>query len=330
MRLAKTRVGGFDSHTPPPADVSRPTVHVVVNPVAGRGRGGRAADEVSRALGEIGAQREVFRTQGPGDASAIAARLARQGAARILVVGGDGTVHEVANGLLRQAVGAGTPALAVHPVGTGNDFARTARSSRDAAESARRAARGAVVRLDAGRATWAGGQRFFVNLLGFGVDVEVLRRRARFSRISGLAQYMAAFATAVVRYRPPSAKIELGGEAISGAVTIAAFTCGRTIGGGFMISPAAEPADGRLDLCHVPALGLLQVAPLALKAVRGTHGRSKHVTMRRLERATVKAAGEEAIWFEVDGELLPEPLPELRVEVVPRALGVLMPGREGA
>lgn len=305
-------------------------MHVVVNPAAGGGRGERAGDAVSSALARIGVRREALRTNGPGDASAIAARLAREGAARILVVGGDGTVHEVANGLLEQAAaGEAAPMLAVHPVGTGNDFARTARAARDAAESARRAAYGEAVRFDAGRAAWAGGRRFFVNLLGFGVDVEVLRRRARFSRLPGLAQYMAAFASAVVRYRPPSAAIDVGGEEIAGAVTIAAFTCGRSIGGGFMINPEAEPDDGRLDLCHVPALGLLQVAPLALRAVRGTHGRSKHVAMRRLERAVIRSGGEEPIWFEVDGELLPEPARELRVEVVPGALRVLMPAEKG-
>ena len=310
--------------------MSAPTVHVVVNPAAGNGRGAKAGAEVAAALDRIGARRQVWRTSGPGDASELGARLARQGATRILVAGGDGTVHEVANGLLRQAPGgASAPAVAVHPVGTGNDFARTARASRDPAASARVAACGVVERFDVGRAAWDGGDRFFVNLLGFGVDVAVLRQRAKFSRLRGLAQYMAAFASAVVRYRAPKAAIDVDGEAISGPVTLAAFTCGRSIGGGFMINPEAEPADGLIDLCHVRALRLAQVAPLAIKAIRGSHAQSKHVVMRRLESAVIRTSNEEPIWFEADGELLLEPAKELRVEVVPRSLGVLLPREDG-
>ena len=307
-----------------------PVVHVVVNPASGGGRGGRSADAVLAALDEAAVGREVHRTGGRGDAVGIAGVLARAGADRILVVGGDGTVHEVANGLLsasrRPAAG-----VAVYPVGTGNDFARTARSSRNPREAALTAAFGAVERFDAGFVRWDGGERerFFVNLLGFGVDVAVLRRRARFSRVGGLAQYLAAFLSAAARYRPPHARIDLGEEELSGPVTISAFTCGRSIGGGFMINPEAEPADGLLDLCHVPALGIARVLPLALKAVRGTHGKSKHVTMRRLEQARIRACGDEPIWFEADGELLPEPARELSVGVLPGALGVLVGGGTG-
>ncbi len=304
--------------------MTAPVVHVVVNPASGGGRGGRAASGVLAALAEEGLEREVHRTEGPGDAVGIATTLARSAATRILVVGGDGTVHEVANGLLSASNERPPPAVAVYPVGTGNDFARTARSSRDPREAALTAGFGAVECFDAGVVRWSGGRRFFVNLLGFGVDVAVLQRRARFSAMGGLAQYLAAFLSAVARYRAPQARIDLGGEELSGPVTISAFTCGRSIGGGFMINPEAEPADGLLDLCHVPALGLAQVLPLAARAVRGTHGKSKHVTMRRLERARIRACGDEPIWFEADGELLPEPARELSIRVAPGALRVLV------
>src|SRR2546427_9958519 len=97
------------------------SAHVIVNPAAGRGAGERALDPVARAFRQQGWAVEVARTEGPGEGAALAAAAVRSGAQRVVAVGGDGTVHEGANGLLRSG---GAVPLGVVPLGTGNDFAK--------------------------------------------------------------------------------------------------------------------------------------------------------------------------------------------------------------
>lgn len=277
-------------------------------------------------------RRQVRYTDAPGHAARLAAEAAAEGAAQIMVVGGDGTVHEVAGGLLADP-SVRVPPLAVFPVGTGNDFFRMVRPNGKGTgpdDAVALLKDGTVERFDVGRVRWENGEQVFVNLLGVGVDVEVLRRRAKYSRLRGLAQYLAAFLDAVVSFKPPGLRIETGDppegpEPLSGRTTLLAVTVGPSIGGGFMINPEAAPADGRLDLCRVHALGWRQVAGLVPQVVRGRHAGSRHVTMRRIKSASIRAAGGEPFRFELDGELVPETARELHVDVLPRALPVLVP-----
>lgn len=317
------------------------SVYVVVNPTSAGGRGRKAGRRVLEALAGSFPLLARF-TESPGHASRLAAEAVAGGASRILVVGGDGTVHEVAAGLLGSGSGRDAlPPVAVHPVGTGNDFFRMTRGGRRLGDALALLRNGVVERFDVGRVRWEGGEQTFVNLLGLGVDVDVLRRRSKYARLPGLAQYLAAFLDAVVRFRPPNVRIDAKGSAsgnggnaaqsgvatISGPTTLATITVGPSIGGGFMISPDARASDGQLDLCHVAALNWRQAVALAPRAIRGTHGASKRVTLGRLEEAVVRAADGDPIHFELDGELVPTPARELRIRVMPGALPVLVPAR---
>lgn len=312
--------------------MSARAVCVVVNPASSGGRGRKAARKLVAALDAVATPRRLRFTEAPGHAAELAAEAAADGAERIVVVGGDGTVHEVAAGLLDSGRNS-LPALAVFPVGTGNDFFRMVDrvgAGRSAEATVATLRSGSVERFDVGRVRWEGGERVFVNLLGVGVDVEVLRRRPKYSRLRGLAQYLAAFLDAVSSFDPPDLRVSAddgsgAAEPLSGRTTLLAVTVGPSIGGGFMINPDASPADGKLDLCRVDALRWRQVAGLVPQVVRGRHAASRHVTMRRIERASVRAAGGRPIHFELDGELVPETARELRVQVVPRALPVLVP-----
>ena len=250
--------------------------------------------------------------------------VAERGTRQLIVVGGDGTIHEVATGLL-EGGGDDPPAMAVFPVGTGNDFYRMVGAGKSAEDVVAVLQGGRVVRFDVGRVEWPGGQRVFVNLLGVGIDVEVLRRRAGFTRLGGLSQYLAALITALARFRPPGVEIEVGDQRISGRTTLSAITVGPSIGGGFMVSPDASPSDGHLDLCHFPSMGLFKIMGLIPRVIRGTHGSSRDVTTCRLQEAVIRSTGEDPLWFELDGELAPEPAHELRIRVLPQALPVLVP-----
>ncbi len=315
-------------------------LRLIVNPAASGGRGRKAAAELIGVLVARGIPCDARYTAAPGHAEELAGEAVRDGVDRIVVVGGDGTMHEVAQGLLGRAEALRSdapakdrlPALALFPVGTGNDFHRMVGGDRSAAAVARLLGEGVVERFDVGRARWEGGEKVFVNLLGVGIDVDILRCRARFQRLRGLLQYLAALLNAMVTFRAPEVEIDVGSEAegdegrrIRSGTTLSVITVGPSIGGGFMINPAAKASDGKLDLCHCAAMSWLRLLSLVPRVIRGTHGDSPLVTMCRLERAAIRRPQGDPLWFELDGELAPGPARELRVEVVPRALPVLVP-----
>ena len=306
--------------------MSTAPIRVIVNPAASSGRGGKAARSLLRELDSLGQRYDARHTDAPGHASRLAAEAALDGVSRLIVVGGDGTIHEVAGGLLESGAER-LPTVAVCPVGTGNDFYRMVSSRRGVREVTRLLGEGVVKRFDVGRVRWDGGERVFVNLLGVGVDVEVLRCRALYSRLPGLAQYLAALLHALARFKPPEVHVEVGGaggQHIRGRTILAVITVGPSVGGGFMINPEADGSDGRLDLCHIAAPGLFKILGLVPKVMKGAHAGSPLVTMRRLERAVLRDPEGLPMWFELDGELAPEPARMLQVEVIPRAFPVLV------
>ncbi len=311
--------------------MSTAPLRVIVNPAASSGRGGKAAQALLRELDGLGLRYDARYTDAPGHASRLAAEAVRDGVDRLVVVGGDGTIHEVAGGLLESGAER-LPTVAVCPVGTGNDFYRMVSPRSGVRELTRLLGEGVVKRFDVGRVRWDGGERVFVNLLGVGVDVAVLRCRARYSRLPGLAQYLASLLHALARFKPRDVHVEVGEaggqegakQRIAGRTILSVITVGPSIGGGFMINPEADGSDGQLDLCHIGAPGLLGILRLVPRVIKGVHGGSPLVTMRRLERAVFRDPEGLPMWFELDGELAPEPASELRVEVIPQAFPVLV------
>ena len=134
----------------------------IYNPTAGRTRRSRAWSRVASELRRAGLHIDVATTQGAGDAADIAARAMREGCQRIMVAGGDGTVHEVVNGLMRgdaARTADGRPTLVPLPLGTGNDWARSLRLPHEPAALARCVRRGRTLLHDVGRITFPGAAR---------------------------------------------------------------------------------------------------------------------------------------------------------------------------
>ncbi|HEX6558790.1 MAG TPA: acylglycerol kinase family protein, partial [Longimicrobiales bacterium] len=175
------------------------SIHVILNPVSRAGRAGRDHANIVRALHSHGIDPLVHLTQHAGHALQIAHDIALTGADIIAAAGGDGTVHDVANGILRAQ---SSTALAVIPLGTGNDFAKIvpgAQTSRAALETL---AHPQIRRYDVGHATWLNGDEFFVNGMGTGIDVEVVRQLARTPHAPGPVKYLLALLRALAVYEP--------------------------------------------------------------------------------------------------------------------------------
>jgi YegS/Rv2252/BmrU family lipid kinase len=290
--------------------------HLIVNPAAGRGVAGRAADAVARAFRGHGWKVELARTEAPGHATTLAAAICRAGARRVIAVGGDGTVHEVANGMIAAGTDA---ALGVVPIGSGDDFAKLVGTFRLAPEAAvARIVTGVPRRFDAGRA--AG--EYFVNSMGVGFGAAVVRRRNAMAGLSGFLSYLVPIVRTFATFRPPRLEVAADGHREAGEMMMIEVCNGTTAGGSYRFAPDADPADGRLDVCLVRRVSPARFLVAMPRVMRGRHLGMREFGLYRTARVTIRCPDGPLV-LHLDGELREPGTAECMVEVVPGALAVL-------
>jgi diacylglycerol kinase (ATP) len=291
--------------------------HVVLNPAAGRGAAARALDQVTREFRHQGWAVEVERTTGPGHAAELAARAAAAGATRVVAVGGDGTVHEVANGLLRQGRAV---ALGVVPIGSGNDFAKLVGVYRHSPERAvRRLVTAQTVTFDVGRA--AG--EYFVNSMGVGFGPAVIRTRNGMPGLSGFASYFVPVVRAYAGFRPPRLEIRAPGFSETGYMMMVEVCNGTTAGGSYRFAPEAQAADGRLDVCLVRRVSLPRFLLAVPRVMRGTHTTMREVALFQTRQVTIRSL-DGPLPLHLDGELREPEARECVVRIEPARLKVMV------
>jgi diacylglycerol kinase (ATP) len=286
---------------------------VVLNPVAGRGRVRREWPRAAAALRAAGVDFEVAETKAPGEAERIAAKA--HGFDAVVAAGGDGTVHEVANGLLRAGAGA---ALGVLPLGSGDDFAKML----PAGDPVERIARGTLRLFDAGRIV-AGTTRFFANGMDIGFGAHAARNVRRVPwPLTGLGAYLGALAMTLVRYPKLEVRLQLdGGAPVAQTTAMTAVMNGRAFGGSFHVCPDACADDGELDLLIADGLGRLAILGIVPRIMRGAHAGHPRLRLARARRVLMES--DAPLLVEADGEIAFEDARRLEIEVVPNALRVL-------
>jgi len=289
---------------------------VVVNPAAAGGRTERAWRGLRDDLARLGLDFDWAATAGPGGATALARRAAADGWPLVVSVGGDGTLNEVVNGLV-DADGRAGAALGVIGTGRGRDACANLGLPADPALAARRLVTGVEAAVDLGAAVWRDGtRRYFVNACGAGFDAVVARRVAARGG-SGTVPYVRGVLEALRAQRPVPIEIELdGAPAWAGPVTAAVVANGARYGGGMRIAPAADPADGVLDLVVLGALGRLELVWWLPTVYRGEHLAHRRIFTRRAREVVLRAAA--PLPTHLDGEATP-PTP-VTLRVAPGAL----------
>lgn len=291
--------------------------HIILNPAAGRGRGRRALDPVTREFRRQGWAVDVAYTQGPGHGADLAAQAVADGARRVVAMGGDGTVHDVANGLLRQA---GDVTLGVVPTGTGNDFAKLAGVYRHTPVCAvRRLVTAQERRFDVGKAF----DEYFVNSLGFGFGPEVVRVRNAMPQLQGFLSYFLSVFGAFAAFRPPRFEVRAPGFAETGYMMMVEICNGTTAGGSYKFAPGADPSDGRLDICLVRKVSLPRFLMAVPRVMRGTHTRMREVTLFQAREVTIRSTEGPLLWHS-DGELRQSAARECTVRLERAKLRVLV------
>jgi YegS/Rv2252/BmrU family lipid kinase len=279
---------------------------VIANPRAGRGKVGAELAEVERVLKDGGLDYRIVRTTHPGHATQ-AAREALAGGERYLVAaGGDGTIHEVVNGMLaddRPVVA--DAVLGVLASGSGCDFVRSFGLPGDAVEGARHLAGDGVQRIDIGKVTCAAGAaetvRYFPNIAQAGLGAAVVTRACALPGFLGPAKYFCGFWLALPGFRPAAVRIDADGQAFQWrAHNVVVANC-RFYGGGMQISPKSEPNDGALDVLVMagPKSDAFTIVP---KVYRGAHLPHRNIAELRARRVRVET--DRPFPVEADGEIV--------------------------
>ncbi len=264
---------------------------------------------------------EIVQTSAPGDARRLAHDRAMDGDAVVVAIGGDGTVHEVADALV-----GGRASMAVLAWGSGNDFARMLESPRqlDAAldwweRSEPRSCDVGQVRLET--RTGRHLQAHFINSLGIGFEAEVALRASRARIFRGFSRYLVAAMIHLLRYRPPQMRVRYGETTVDAPQFLIALGNGRSAGGGFLLTPEAHIDDGLLDLCRADDLPLHRLLRILPSVMRGTHQRFDGVHADRVRAISIDCP--EGCGLHADGEHLAHDAVRIEVRVLPGALRLL-------
>jgi YegS/Rv2252/BmrU family lipid kinase len=207
----------------------------IVNPASGRRRGSEVLARLPRLLADRGLGGEIVATTRPGEATQLARRAADDGV-RVVAVGGDGTAHEVVNGI------AGTRAvLGLVPIGSGNDLARALEIPSAVERALDVIARGRTARIDLGRFD----HRWFANSVGLGFEAQVTIESRSITRLRGFAIYLGALAKALRRLRCPDLRVITDQGELSGRALLVCIGNGFRVGGGFRLTPDARATRRR-------------------------------------------------------------------------------------
>jgi YegS/Rv2252/BmrU family lipid kinase len=253
------------------------------------------------------------------------ARAAADGAEQVVAVGGDGTLNEVANGLL--ALPDERPELAVIPFGTGMDFARSHGIPRKLEAAVEVALGGRTATIDAGRVrytAWDGAEAeaYFANIASAGMSGAVARQANQTTKaLGGRISFFAALVRVFAAWRNTELEVDVGGERRSGKMTNLIVANGRYQGGGMLIAPEAVPDDGLFDVLVIGDITKRDFVLNVGRIYRGTH--LSHPKIELLRGARVSVGAEVPVPLELDGEQ-PGTTPAT-FEVVPEALRLRVP-----
>jgi YegS/Rv2252/BmrU family lipid kinase len=279
---------------------------LIANPRSGNGQVGRELPEVERQLRALKLDYRIVETDRRGHATDLA-REALDGGERFLVaVGGDGTVHEVVNGMIEGGRPLADDAvLGVVAAGSGCDFVRTFGLPGDAVRAVRHLAGDNVYELDIIKAEYDGGgrrlTRYVPNIAEVGLGASVVLRAERLPRRLGRSRYFFGFWLSVGKYRPAEVTVRADRKEFSGRANNVVIANGQFFGGGMKISPRSYPGDGILDV-QITTGPKSEAFTLLPKVYRGEHVPHPHI--KEMRGRVIEVSCGRPLPIEGDGEVL--------------------------
>jgi YegS/Rv2252/BmrU family lipid kinase len=285
----------------------------IVNPNAGKGRALHVWDQLSQVLLEKNVQFDCHLTTRSGEATEFA-RSNGSDYEQVIVIGGDGTVHETVNGIVGYKT-----AFGVVPAGTGNDFARLFNWSRHPVQEAERILRNQTVLVDLVRMQ----DRVFINVAGMGFDATVANdtNQSRVLKRLGALGYVVSVMKNLPQFKATHATIDVDGKRYEfEEVLLIAVGNAISYGGGMKITPQANCRDGELDICVVSGISKLELIRVFPQIFTGRH--VSHSKVRMIRGRRIRVETNEPFLIHADGEITGT-TPE-SFEVIPESIRLIV------
>lgn len=268
----------------------------IINPIAGGGRAKSYIPIIKEVMEEHNRNYDIASTKVPKEATELALKGVEKGYTTIVAVGGDGTINEVAKGLIMSKSNA---SLAIIPGGTGNDLARTLKIPRNPRKALELLVNGRSKEIDIAFAN----DHIFLNIASVGLDSEIVKNAESIKKkIKGKIAYFISVFKTLFGYRNKEVKIQIDDEFYDGDIILLAIANGKYYGGGFKICPDATIEDGYFHVCIVkktPKLKFLLLFPTIFK---GLHIKfKKYVKVHKARR--IKIITNEDAYLNIDGEI---------------------------
>jgi YegS/Rv2252/BmrU family lipid kinase len=265
----------------------------------------------------------VCTTSHQGEAVELAQKAADNGAELIVSVGGDGTVNEIVNGIMKSK---NDPPLGIIPLGWANDFIKSTNIPSDIMEACKILVRGKIKKIDIGIINE---KIYFANICGVGFDAEVAqlanRMKSKHPNLHILSAFVYVFATVKKLLSPFSChnvKIKFDGQEIHSKILFIAISNGKFYGGRFKITPEAILDDGLFEVCTVEEMGRLKYLMSIPKVFKGTHASIKGINFYRAKEVVIQSS--ELILAQVSGEVI-EGQKEFSITILPKRLKLIVP-----
>ena len=290
---------------------------IIANPTSGKGASRYLANRIGSLLTDAEFPNEVLYTTKAGDAESMAASAVENGRAGVLACGGDGTFHEVINGVMSHPEGPEVT-VGVAPSGRCNDFAAALDLPKSAAEIRDLIEAGHYRQIDLGLVDG----RYFATVATLGFDSTVSQyvadgRVPRF--LKGAPSYLYAIFLQLFRYKDVQVSLEGDDFWYSGRTFLAATANTRQYGGNMRIAPDALPDDGKLDVCLVKSVSRCDVVMILPRVFKGGHATHPAVSIHKVSSLKIETGTAMPIW--ADGERVSET--PAKISLVPGALKLL-------
>ncbi|WKZ38158.1 MAG: diacylglycerol kinase family lipid kinase [Anaerolineales bacterium] len=300
---------------------------VIVNPISGRGLGGRSIPQIESSLRENGLDFRLVQTEKMWHAAELAESAVRNGYDVIVCASGDGTANEAINGIMRaKQAGYNSSAFGVLGIGTGNDFAGGTGIPTNLNEGLKALLANKRKKIDIGIVK--GGDfpegRYFGNGIGVGFDAAVGNEAIKVRWTRGLPAYLiGVIKTVFLYYNPAHVEITLDDtETIKQTSLMISVMNGRRMGGGFQMAPHSQPDDGYFDLCIAETATKGRILQMIPYFIKGTQEALPEIQMKRARKVSIKSL-DVTFPAHADGEFICLNGSHLTLELLPKELEII-------
>lgn len=299
-------------------------VKLILNPMADMGRAWKVANDLRPIVQEFKGEISWSGTVYPTHATELAKQAAAEGCDLVIALGGDGTVHEVVNGLM-QIPEAKRPIMGVVPIGSGNDFAHALGVPKESDRALVHALKAETVSaIDIGLLTDEsnGRNEYFDNTVGAGFDAVVTIRSHKLPIVKGFLMYLTAvIQTIILNHSPAKIQFQSDAESWEDTVLMTTICNGGREGGGFFISPESKIDDGALQFLNVKKVSRAMMFRLVPEFMKGTHLRFQQIQLGTFKKLRMKS--DRPLYIHADGEIFTSfgsDVRDITFEVLPQAL----------